>query len=93
MEWQEFFDTSDIKILFYLHDNNEARYSELLRNVVQTRSVLSTSLQDLRKRGLIDRMVEPTTPVQTKYRLTDKGLKLVQLLVKVQKLLLSSSSQ
>lgn len=76
-----------------MHDNNEARYSELLRNVVQTRSVLSTSLQDLRKRGLIDRMVEPTTPVQTKYRLTDKGLKLVQLLVKVQKLLLSSSSQ
>jgi DNA-binding HxlR family transcriptional regulator len=93
VEWQEFFDTSDIKILFYLHDNNEARYSELLRNVVQTRSVLSTSLQDLKKRGLIDRMVEPTTPVKTRYRLTDRGLKLVQLLAKVQKLLLSSSSQ
>jgi DNA-binding HxlR family transcriptional regulator len=89
VNWQELFETSDIKIVFYLNNNNEARYSELLKNVVQTRSVLSTSLQDLRRRGLIDRTVEPTTPVQTKYRLTDKGLKLAQLLVKVQKLVSS----
>jgi len=88
LDWQEFFGTSDIKILFYLHDHKEVRYSELLRNVIQTRSVLSSSLQDLKNRKLIDRIVEPTTPIKTKYNLTDKGAKLVQLLINVQKLVL-----
>lgn len=88
MDWNEFFQTSDIKILFYLHDKHEARYSELEKNVIKTRSVLSVSLRDLIKRKLIDRLVEPTTPIQTTYKLTDKGLKLVQLLINIQKLVL-----
>ncbi|MEO9308584.1 MAG: winged helix-turn-helix transcriptional regulator [Nitrososphaera sp.] len=88
MNWQTFFDTSDIKILFYLHIHHEARYSELERSVVKTRSVLSVSLRDLSKRKLIDRMVETTKPIQTRYKLTDKGTKLVQQLFNVQKLVL-----
>lgn len=70
----------------YLHSKNEARYSELEKEVVGTRSVLSVSLQDLTRRKLIERIVKPTKPVQTTYRLTDKGSKLVELLLDVQRL-------
>ncbi|MDE1831807.1 MAG: winged helix-turn-helix transcriptional regulator [Thaumarchaeota archaeon] len=77
IELATFFDTSDIKILFYLYENNETRYSELERSVVKTRSMLSVSLRDLSKRKLIDRMVGTTKPIQTRYKLTDKDTKLV----------------
>ncbi len=77
-----------MRILFYLHDNHEARYSELERKVVKTRSVLSVSLQDLTKRNLVERIVEPTKPIQTRYKLTEKGVTLVRLLVDVQKIVL-----
>lgn len=88
MNWEELFQTSDIKILLFLHENNEARYSVLERNVVKTRSVLSVSLQDLTKRKLVERIVEPTKPIQTKYKLTEKGAKLAQLVINMQKLVL-----
>ncbi len=88
MNWKAFFETSDIKILLYLNDKHEARYSELERDVVTTRSVLSVSLRDLLKRKLIDRTVETGKPIQTKYKLTEKGTKLVQTLINLQKLVL-----
>jgi len=88
MDWKKFFQISDIRILMYLNDNHEVRYSELLRNVIPTRSVLSTSLQDLRKRKLVDRTVNTTDIIQSRYKLTDKGSKLVQLLINIQKLVL-----
>lgn len=72
----------------YLNDNQEARYSELLKNVVSTRSVLSTALQDLRRRKLVDRTVDSKDVIQSKYKLTDKGSKLVRLLADLQKLVL-----
>lgn len=72
----------------YLNDKQEARYSELLKNVVTTRSVLSTALQDLRKRKLVDRTVESKDTIQSRYKLTDRGIKLVQLLVNLQKIIL-----
>jgi DNA-binding HxlR family transcriptional regulator len=88
LDWQAFFDTSDLRILFYLHNKAEARYSELEKHVVTTRSVLSVSLQDLTKRKLVERIVEPTKPIQTRYRLTDKGTKLVELLLNIEKIVL-----
>jgi DNA-binding HxlR family transcriptional regulator len=87
LDWQDFFETSDIKVLFYLHNNHEARYSELEKDVIKTRSVLSVSLRDLLKRKLINRTVETTKPIQTRYELTEKGSKLVQLLIGIQKLI------
>jgi len=88
VNWKEFFQISDIRILLYLNDKQEARYSELLKNVVTTRSVLSTALQDLRKRKLVDRIVESKDTIQSRYKLTDKGTKLVQQLIAIQKLVL-----
>jgi DNA-binding HxlR family transcriptional regulator len=70
----------------YLNDNQEVRYSELLKNVVSTRSVLSTALQDLRRRKLVDRTVDSKDVIQSKYKLTDKGSKLVRLLTDIQKI-------
>ena len=87
MDWNGLFETSDIRILAYLNAKSEARYSDLEKNVVRTRSVLSVSLQDLTARGLIDRMVEPSKPIQTKYKLSDKGKKIVQHLVEIRKLI------
>lgn len=90
VDWQQLFDTSDVKILFYLQScaGHEARYSDLLKNAVKTRSVLGTALQDLAKRKLIERIVEPTAPIQTKYKITDKGIRTWHLLMNLQKLVL-----
>lgn len=85
MDWEAIFETSDIKILFYLNDKKVARYNEL-EKMIRTRSVVSVSLQDLITRKLIDRTVEPSKPIQSRYKLTEKGEKLVQLLVQVQKI-------
>ena len=86
MDWKEIFRISDIRILMYLNDNQEVRYSELLKNVVSTRSVLSTALQDLRRRKLVDRTIDSKDVIQSKYKLTDKGSKLVRLLTDIQKI-------
>jgi DNA-binding HxlR family transcriptional regulator len=90
VDWEAFFQVSDIKVLLYLYGdastNREIRYSELLKSIIQTRSVLSNTLQDLKKRNLIDRIVEPSTPVKTRYKLTDKGIKLAQSLIVIKKL-------
>jgi DNA-binding HxlR family transcriptional regulator len=88
LNWEEFFQTSDIRILVYLHDKQQARYSELEKGVVKTRSVLSVSLQDLTKRNLVERIVQPTKPIQTRYKLTEKGMKLAELIVIIKKLVL-----
>lgn len=66
--------------MYYLINKGEARYSELEKNVVKTRSVLSVALQDLTNRGLIKRMVKPTKPIETRYRLTRKGNDIIQLI-------------
>jgi DNA-binding HxlR family transcriptional regulator len=86
LDWDQFFRTSDIRILLYLYEEQEARYSELEKNVVTTRSVLSVSLQDLTKRQLIERTVEPTKPIRTQYRLSGRGQELVQHLLGIQQL-------
>ncbi len=52
-----------------------------------TRGALASTLKDLRRRGLIQRTVEATTPVQTKYGLTTKGRKTVQKLQELQQIL------
>lgn len=66
--------------MFYLGKKLESRYSELEKNVVKTRSVLSVSLQDLTNRGLVERTVKPTKPIETRYKLTDKGTRMLGLL-------------
>jgi len=80
------FELSNIEVLFYLHEKSEVRYSELLTKVVPSRSTLALTLRDLQADGLIERKVEATRPVQTRYRLTPKGRGVVEHLALIKKL-------
>ena len=77
--------TSEVKILLYLHEHKEARYSELLRNIGKTRGVLAKALRELKKKKLIERTIEDSAPIQTRYRLTDKGAIVADLLGQLKK--------
>jgi DNA-binding HxlR family transcriptional regulator len=61
-----------VKILLFMHEKGEVRYSELVRST-KSRGTLSLSLKELEEDGLIQRRVEPTKPVQSFYSLTAKG--------------------
>jgi len=87
------FELADIRILFHLKENDKARYSELLAQVVKSRSTLASSLRDLQNMGLVKRQVKSTRPVQTEYLLTEKGNQLTGLLLKVNEMLGSRSGR
>lgn len=84
--WDFIFLLSDIKILVYLEEKGQVRYSELLGKVLQSRSTLANSLRDLQNMGLIKRIVKGTRPVQTYYMLTEKGQSVVEHLMEIKKL-------
>jgi DNA-binding HxlR family transcriptional regulator len=86
VKWESIFQTGDVKVLLYLHEHKDVRHSELLKNVIKTRSVLSDSLTDLKRYKLIERLVDQNTaPIQTRYKLTDNGTKVVQSLIQIKK--------
>ena len=85
MNWEGLFRSTDAKIMLYLRDKEESRYSDLLKNLGKTRGVLAAALRDLKARKLVERTVEETTPVQTKYRLTEKGKLVAGLLAELKK--------
>ncbi len=86
MKWEEIFNLSDIKTLYYLSAKGESRYSDLLREVPVTRGALASTLRDLTKRALVERNVEASVPIKTKYRLTPKGEQVVLKLRELQRL-------
>jgi DNA-binding HxlR family transcriptional regulator len=86
VDWSKFFRITDVKVLLYLQQHDGARYSQLL-NLIEARSMLSRSLQDLQRRKLVERTIEQSHPIKTRYHLSDKGKKLVQHLAEIQKLL------
>lgn len=84
--WGFIFLLSDVKILVYLEEKGQVRYSELLGKVLQSRSTLANSLRDLQSMGLIKRTVKGTRPIQTYYTLTEKGQMVVKHLGEIRKL-------
>jgi len=66
-------DTATIKILLHLFERDNARYSELLEEVIQRRSTLALALRDLQEEQLVGREVMDARPVQTRYSLTSRG--------------------
>ena len=86
MDWDVIFALPDIKILLYLHTEERARYSELLKKVVTNRGSLAKALRDLQRRRLVRRLVESTTPVHTNYMLTPKGKTLAGHLIAIREL-------
>jgi DNA-binding HxlR family transcriptional regulator len=87
-DWKKaLFDMSDTKVLLYLDGKGACRYSDLLEQVVTSRSTLAASLAALQNLKLIDRRVKDTRPVQTEYKLTEKGKALVKLLLGIRDIL------
>lgn len=80
-------DKGNIRILLYLYDK-EARYSELLKNVVTVRSTLSYMLVELMEEKLINRRVLDTQPIQVKYFLTEKGRKVAECFFRIREFLM-----
>ncbi|GAB4586279.1 winged helix-turn-helix transcriptional regulator [Nocardia sp. IFM 10818] len=58
------------------------RFSDLAAAIPgMTDAMLSRRLKDLEADGLVERVVQPTTPVRIDYRLTDKGESLSDILL------------
>lgn len=85
-DWNIIFSLSDIKILEYLNERQQTRYSELLENVVRSRSTLAKALRDLQEKKLIQRNVRGTRPIQTYYSMTDKGKALLRHIEEIRKI-------
>jgi len=87
-DWQKnLFDLSDARIMLYLEHKGVARYSDLLDNVISSRSTLAGALTQLQEERLIERKVKDTRPIQTEYVLTEKGKDFAQLLIQIKELL------
>jgi DNA-binding HxlR family transcriptional regulator len=78
MKMEDVFEIAIIKILLYLFETNNARYSELLDEAIQSRSTLALALRDLQDEQLIERSVLASRPVQTRYTLTSEGNKVAE---------------
>ncbi len=76
--WDNIFSLSDVKILEYLSEKGQSRYSELLESVIKSRSTLAKTLRDLQEKKLIQREVKGTRPIQTYYSLTERGKALLK---------------
>lgn len=87
MRMKAVFEIGNIKVLLYLLENGSARYSELLREVIPSRSTLALTLRDLQEDQIVERRVEATRPVQTWYSLTSTGKEIAEHLSDIKKLI------
>jgi len=74
-----------VKVLLYLFERRDARYSEILGEAVLSRSTLALTLRDLQEDQLIERRVIATRPVQTRYTLTGRGREIAEHLYAIKK--------
>jgi DNA-binding HxlR family transcriptional regulator len=72
-----------VKILLFLHDKGEVRYTDLT-DLIASRGTLSLNLKDLDDEGLIKRRVMTTKPIQSYYSLTEKGEKIAEILASLE---------
>jgi len=69
-------ETSSVKILLFLHERGEVRYTDLTK-LIASRGTLSINIKELEEEGLIQRRVVITKPIQAHYSLTEKGREIV----------------
>ena len=79
-------ETPSVKILFFLHEKGEVRYTDLTK-LMTSRGTLSLNLKELEEEGLVQRRIVATKPIQAYYSLTDKGKEIAFLLSKIKKTL------
>jgi len=81
-------ETPCARIIFFLSEQGEVRYSKLTK-LVPSRGTLSSNLRDLEQEGLIKRRVTTTKPIQSIYSLTEKGTIIAENLLQMRKTLRS----
>lgn len=74
------------RIVFFLHDRGEVRYSKLV-GLIPSRGTLSLNLRHLEREGLIRRRIVAAKPIQSLYSLTEKGTKIARKLAEVRRAL------
>ena len=75
-----------VKILLFVLERGEVRYSDLAR-IFTSRGTLSLNLKDLEGERLIQRRVVTSKPIQAYYSLTDKGKEVAKRLNEMKRLL------
>ena len=73
-------------VIVYALLDGEKRFSELERSIKDiSPKVLALTLNTLQRYGIIERRVEDTSPVRVKYRLTEKGRDLGEIVREIKK--------
>lgn len=83
--WESLANSSEVKLLLFLRDQEEVRYSKLGK-LFKSRATLDWALRHLVSDGLIKRKVVEERPIQSFYALTPKGAeaaKLVRDLIRI----------
>ena len=78
-------ETPSVKIILYLHEHGEVRYTELTK-LIASRGTLSLNIRELEEEGLIQRRILTSKPIQAFYSLTEKGAEVASLLGKIKKI-------
>lgn len=86
MKISDMLETPCARIVFFLHDQGEVRYSKLA-GLIQSRGTLSLNLKHLEQEGLIKRRIVTTKPIQSLYSLSEKGTRIARKLTDIRKAL------
>lgn len=82
MRFAKILDLATVKILLYLLERKEVRYTQLA-DLIRSRGTLTLCLQELEEDKLVNRRVVTARPIQAYYSLSEKGQKLGAELLKV----------
>lgn len=77
MKISKILEIPSVKILLFIFDEQEVRYTDLTK-IITSRGTLSSNLKALEKEELVERRVVATKPIQTYYSLTEKGQKIAK---------------
>ena len=77
-------ETASVKILLYLYEHGEVRYTDLTK-LIASRGTLSLNIKELEEERLIQRRILTTKPIQAYYSLTEKGREIALLLSKIER--------
>ena len=77
-----------VKILLFIFDKQEVRYTDLTK-IITSRGTLSSNLKELEKEELVKRRVVTTKPIQSYYSLTEKGQEIARRLSEIKNVLSS----
>lgn len=84
MKISRMLETPSARIVLFLHNQGEVRYSKLAE-LIQSRGTLSLNLKHLEQEGLIKRRIATTKPIQSFYSLTEKGSRIARKFAEIRK--------